>query len=67
MLGQRYGFNCPHCGKKMLTTMSRYVDPKMQERYLQCRNEQCFLSRLCGGELKQFSANLLYFQSVKER
>ena len=26
-----------------------------------------FLSRLCGGELKQFSANLLYFQSVKER
>ena len=41
MLGQRFGFNCPHCGQKMLTTMSRYVDPKMQERYLQCRNEQC--------------------------
>ena len=25
----------------MLTTMSRYIDPKLQERYLQCRNEQC--------------------------
>ena len=41
MLGRRYGFNCPHCGAKMATTMTRYLDVKLQERYLKCANPSC--------------------------
>ena len=53
MLGQRFGFNCPHCGQTMLTTRSRYIDPKLQERYLQCRNEQCGAVFKAFVELKE--------------
>lgn len=52
MLGRSYGFNCPHCGGKMHTTMSRYLDAKLQERYLKCRNESCQAVYKCFVELK---------------
>ena len=59
MLGKRYGFNCPHCGRKMTTKMSRVVNQKLQERYLECSNQQCAAVYKAFVELKDVISELL--------